>query len=198
MGLFLGVIWVLKVQAWGWPPYSMGLIILGPIIKDGIDVVMDVALKGPFKINYKELIADWITDDIYWGIELAFAIVTIGIEGEGVWLWQCIPFLVGVILALALAFGFWLPRKRMFDYSRMPFNFVRLIKYPEPDRFLNDNSRSELRAFQDYARDHSKSVVAGNSAVPKHYVIMGGRPIVRSGLAVSMGCEYIYAGKVPI
>ncbi len=194
LGFFIGVVWILKVTSWSWHPATMALIFLLPIVKDAIDYAMDTWRgSGPFAINKRELILDWVTDDCYWGIGMVVAIVLIGIDGTmigNIWFIRIGVFLACGALAVYLAFGLWVPQKRRFDFSRMPFNFVRLIKYPDPESLLSEESRRELRAFQDHVRDHEKTASSS-----KHYLLVGGRPIVRSGLAVSMGCEYIARWK---
>jgi hypothetical protein len=190
MGFFVGVVWVLKVQEWGWPPWTMGLILIAPVVKDAVDYGLDTWRgSAAFKVDHRELILDWVTDDFYWGLGMVAAVVTLGLT-EHVWAWRAATAVLGGGIALYLAFGVWVPRKRMFDFSRMPFNFVRLIKYPDPDAVLTADSQAELRAFQDAVAAHTK-----DTRDQRHYLVVGGRPIIRSGMAVSMGCEYVARRK---
>jgi hypothetical protein len=73
----------------------------------------------------------------------------------------------------------------MFDTSRMPFNFLRLVKYPEPKNLLTPQGLEEVRKFQQIVPG------AGPGRQGHHYVVIGGDPVARSELAVSLGCEFI-------
>ena len=182
MGFFLGVVWPITVLAWGWSPWTVFLLFVFPPAKDAVDIAMDVwrGRSKNFAINYRELLLDSLTDDLYWWVGMAA-----GYAADGPWRGfegRVAVTVIGLPVVLSLAFGLWVPQKRLFDFSRMPFNFVRLVKYPAPQSFLPPESMAALRAFQ---------ADVAESAGAKHYVLVGGRPVMRSGVAVSMGCEFI-------
>lgn len=63
----------------------------------------------------------------------------------------------------------WVPQKRMFDASRMPFNFLRLIKYPEPEKLFDPPELEKVADFQTAAATgagakHTSSSAGGRSS----------------------------------
>ncbi len=191
MGFFLAALWAFAVQLkhndglWLWACVWMPLAV--PPLKEAVDYVLDAALhRHTFALNHAELLADAATDVFFWSFGMLLAIAVFGFDAVR---WPLLAVVVGggALVALALIFGVWVRRMRMFDASRMPFNYLRLVKYRDPEALLGAGGVERVREYQEFARRHRP----GADGRPRHLILTGGRPVDRSRLAVSLGCEFI-------
>lgn len=189
MGFFVGVVWIAAAERYfPQPGWLVWLVLVFPVAKDAIDYGMDAFYRAdPFVINHMELLLDWLTDDFFWwfGMMMAFALVS---EERILWGLLAATLAVGILGSYLLGARCWLVQKQMYDVSRMPINFTRLIKYPKAERDSRFTAAAirKLAEFQQHAAAHRTGDSLG-----RHYVLTGGRAVHRSELAVSMGCEYI-------
>lgn len=196
MGFFLAGVWQLILlrhggdARWsGWPQFGgvdsrLFLVFLLPVLKDTIDFGLDAWFRaGPFAVNRRELLLDGVTDNFFWSFGMMIGLSLPGLDAVNGPLLG-ITLVAGAIGWWLLAQRIWLPQKRMFDASRMPFNFLRLIRYRSPEDTFESKDLDALKTFQ-------LSIASTASAPASHYALEGGRPADRSRLAVSMGCEFI-------
>jgi hypothetical protein len=187
MGFFLAAIWAFAQSTYHWPGTCVWMPLAVPLLKEVTDYLIDAVFRQhTFALNHTELIGDGLTDIFFWSFGMLLAIGTFGFDAVN---WYVVggTVVVGVPATLVLLFKVWLPRERMFDFSRMPFNYVRLVKYPDPTELLGPDDVKKILDYQEFARTHeSRNVRAG-----RHVLLAGGRPVDRSAMAVSLGCEFI-------
>lgn len=192
MGFFIAGVWslfiALELKQHEWL-IAVPFVIV--IIKDIIDYLLDSWRASDFELNRRELILDGFTDVFFWYVGMFTALGVYGwiTEHDATWwIWVLIcTTVIGVAGAAYFSFMLWLPQKRMFDKSRLPFNYTRLVRYVQPKITLGNKAVEQIRGFQ---LDLYNGVI-GLGKPCKHYIIVGGDPVNRSALAVSMGCEFV-------
>ncbi|HKB01340.1 MAG TPA: hypothetical protein VKD90_03930 [Gemmataceae bacterium] len=187
MGFVLAAVWILIVDRHGLAAWTVWLPLAVPVLKEVTDFILDAGLRAThFWTNKRELLADAATDIFFWSFGMLLAISLFGFESSSWWMLVGV-LVVGTIGVYLLLFRAWLPQKRRFDYSGMPFNYTRLVKYPDPTAFLPAASISSLQDYQQFLRTFRDDAC-------RHVVITGGAAADRSALAVSLGCEFISHG----
>ncbi|HJZ89436.1 MAG TPA: hypothetical protein VKE40_01095, partial [Gemmataceae bacterium] len=187
MGFVLAAVWALIVIQHGFASWMVWLPLAVPVLKEVTDFILDAGIRSThFWTNKRELIADGISDIFFWAFGMLLAISLFGFSSPAWWMLAAV-LVVGVPIVYLQLFKIWLPRMRRFDYSGMPFNYTRLVKYRDPEAFLPAASIATIQDYQQFLRQWSDDAC-------RHVVITGGAAADRSGLAVSLGCEFISHG----
>lgn len=186
LGFLLGCIWILigrnffTINGWQY------LILSVSLIKEIIDFLMDLLNRvNSFKLNKREIILDCLTDFLFatFGALLSFSFF---LNNQVKWLNIILVLAIGLPLILFATFKIWLPRMRMFDFSQMPFNNCRLIKYENVSSIFEQADIDKINKLQ----NDIAFIKQNNSSFPD-IILSGNNAITKSKLAISIGCEFI-------
>jgi hypothetical protein len=180
-GFALAAAWAVAVAP-AWPAGWLWLPLAFPLLKQVADYLADgVFHTHPFAVNHADLIAAGFTDAVFWYAGVFPAVGLFGFDRPD-WAFVGASVAACAPVALALAFGVWLPRARMLDLAGLPVIAPRLAALPRPADRLDGPGVRAVRDVQAFAR--------GQQGV-RHVVLFGGRPADRTALATALGGEFV-------
>lgn len=149
-----------------------------PFMKDVTDYAIDTWRQHPaFPSDRRELILDWIADDLHWaaGIILAVGFALIP-AGANIWL-------VGIYWPLALiviaAGVIW--SRRHFVPEKQSIDDAGLLYYARLARFTGSVSDADANAVLDF--------IEGHASAPAHLLVSGVRGTGKTELALAVAAE---------
>ncbi len=186
MGFFGAAVLVLDaVKLFGPGPWALlGLLFfVVPFMKDVTDFAIDRWRQHPaFPSDRRELILDWIADDLHWGAGIVFAVgfalIAASPAGWLVWIYWA------AALAIVATGVLW--SRRHFVPEKQAIDDAGLLYYSRLARFTGSVSDADANTVLDF--------LEGRSTAPAHLVVSGPRGTGKTEMALAIAAEIAIAG----